>query len=735
MLYENHPVLHGLNAQQRKAVSLPVGPALILAGPGSGKTRVLTHRVAWLLQEEGVYPWNVLAVTFTNKAAGEMRERLSGMVGEGPAHDMSIGTFHATCARLLRREATAAGLAPDYAIFDSDDQVTVMKMVVKELGLDDKRYRPRALLNAVSRAKNELIPPTEYPIHTYYDEVVARAYVRYQETLRANDALDFDDLLVEPVRLFREEPDVLDKYRARFRHMLVDEFQDTNVAQYVLLHLLAKEHHSLFVVADEDQSIYSWRGADYRNIQRLRQDYPEVREVLLRENYRSTQVILDAAQAVISRNLDRTPKELFTRKEGGRRLVLHEAYDEEAEADFVAREIRDLLREGLKPGDIAVMYRTNAQSRAIEDAFVGANIPYRLIGATRFYARREVKDVLAYLRLAQNPDDDISFLRVVNVPSRRVGARTIEKITERAAQAETSLYQGALILLAEDGLRGRTRRGLQDFVEVVGAWYGAREELSIGSLLQRILIDTGYESHVRDGSDEGEARWENVMALRGVTEEDETLSLVDFLEEVALVADVDELAEEVDAVTLLTLHGAKGLEYPAVFITGLEEGMLPHSRSIDDSPQAVAEERRLLYVGMTRAMARLYLSYAFQRRWYGSSEPSRPSRFLGDLPAEVVGGRRKRRRETQRRSWTTPSWGSATRDSSGGSRRRGERAPVEQRYSAGQKVRHKRFGEGLVQESQVEHGDEIVTVLFFDNSVGVKQLLVEASPLEPVPEH
>ena len=726
---DRNPLLEKLNARQRTAITAPDGPQLILAGPGSGKTRVLTHRVAWMLKEMQVPAWQVLAVTFTNKAAREMRERLDGMVG-GQARDMSIGTFHSTCARWLRREAGAAGLPRDYLIFDSADQLAVMKVVVKELGLDDKRYRPRALLSAVSRAKNELIPPPEYPVHTYYDEIVARVYPRYQQTLRENDGLDFDDLLVEPVRLFRQNPEILDKYRQRYRYLLVDEFQDTNVAQYMLLRLLAQEHRSIFVVADEDQSIYSWRGADYRNISRLRTDFPELKEVLLEENYRSTQVILDAAQAVIARNLDRTPKNLFTRQEGGAPIVLREAYDEREEAAFVAREMQTLQRGSYEWNDMAVMYRTNAQSRALEEKFVNENIPYRLIGGTRFYSRREVKDVLAYLRLAQNPEDDFSFLRVVNTPSRRIGKRTLEKIKAQADRIEGSRFAGALALVEQQVLRGRTQRGLKRFTSLVDDWYAAHEELSVTELLDRIIVESGYENYLRDGTEEGEDRWENILALRAVTTESPHISLVEFLTEVALVADVDELTEEVAAVTLMTLHSAKGLEYPAVFITGLEDGILPHRRSLEDSPSALAEERRLFYVGMTRAMERLYLSYAFRRNWYGRSEPSQSSRFVEDLPGELLARGRKRPSRSQRRtSWNSSSWPKKRTSVIKASKQPPKRA-LEQQFHGGERVRHKKYGEGVVQASRLMNGDEIVKIAFSGELV--KQFLVGVAPLEIV---
>ncbi len=718
----NHPLLRTLNPQQQEAVSLDDGPVLVLAGPGSGKTRVLTYRIAWMVEELWVRPWNILAVTFTNKAAREMRERVALMEGRDVARAMTIGTFHATCARILRREADQLPFSADYLIFDADDQRSLMKTIVREMGLDEKRYPPRVLLAAISRAKNELVGPDEYPVRTYYDEIVVRAYRRYEEALRSSNALDFDDLLMETVSLFRHSPEVLARYRARYRHILVDEFQDTNMAQYVLLRLLAQEHRSLFVVADEDQSIYSWRGADYRNIRRLRRDFPELREVLLEENYRSTQIILDAAQNVIARNPDRTPKRLFTRKQGGSPIVLRELFDEQSEADFVATTILSLQRRGYRWGDIAVMYRANAQSRVLEETFVHRNIPYRLVGATRFYARREIKDILAYLRLAQNPRDDVSFLRVLNTPPRGLGARTVEKITARAQEAALSRYEGTRALLHTGILRGRQQRALEHFLEMIEGWHRDRERMPVVALLDRILAETGYESYLRDGTREGDARWENILTLRSVLADSPEVKLPDFLTEVALVADVDALDDEQDAVTLLTLHSAKGLEYRAVFLVGVEEGLLPHRRSLEESPDALAEERRLFYVGMTRAKERLYLTYVFRRSWYGGDQPGEPSRFLADIPDDLL-----RRQERPATKLPIPSrlpapW------------KQGAAAPKERRFHEGERVRHRRFGMGRVLESRLEDGYEIVTVIFNDNGIGVKHFLAEKAPLEPVSE-
>ncbi|MDF1513047.1 MAG: UvrD-helicase domain-containing protein [Anaerolineae bacterium] len=728
MINAQHPLLHILNSQQIAAVTTSDGPVLVLAGPGSGKTRVLTHRVAWMLSEMGIPAWRVLAVTFTNKAAREMRHRLDLMLGDTSSRALSLGTFHATCARILRREADSIGFSPDYVIFDSADQVSVMKQVVKELGVDDKRYRPQAMLSAVSMAKNELLTPEQYPVHSYYDEIVIRAYRLYQDILRKNNGLDFDDLLMKTAFLFQNNHNVLHEYRERYQHILVDEFQDTNMAQYVILKTLAQAHRSLFVVADEDQSIYSWRGADYRNIVRLREDFIELQEFLLEENYRSTQIILDGAQAVITRNTDRTPKHLYTKKPGGTPIVLHEAYDEQEESNFIVREIGKLTRGKHNWEDIAIMYRTNAQSRALEETFMRHGIPYRLIGATRFYSRKEIKDIIAYLRLVHNLNDDVSFLRIVNTPSRGIGARTVAAVTSHAQARSLSLFHAASAMLKERGRTSRTYKVLAGFTNMVNRWVQLKGKITVAELVDYILDDTGYEIYTRDGSDQGESRWENILALRAVVADAPDIDLTDFLTEVALVADVDELGEDVEAVTMLTLHSAKGLEYPVVFLTGLEEGMLPHSRSMD-SPQEIAEERRLLYVGMTRARDLLYLTYAFRRSWgrYGNNEPSAPSRFLEDIPDSVLGRTSAARKQPNRSGWTTKSWESETRQPV-------EYTPQQLQYNSGQRVHHTYYGSGVVIESQMEGRSEMVTVLF-GNGIGVKKLLGSMAPMEVVPDH
>ena len=718
--------LEKLNPQQEKAVTAPAGPILVLAGPGSGKTRVLTSRVAWLVLEHGVAPWRVMAVTFTNKAAREMRQRLERLLGSSRARSLALGTFHATCARILRREAEAAGISRDYVIFDTDDQRQLIKQALEDLNLDDKRYRPRSMQAAISQAKSELVPPQAYAAQSYFGEIVKRVYERYQALLAANSALDFDDLLMVTAAMFKERPDVLTRYREQYRHILVDEFQDTNQAQYALLRQLAGKHHNLFCVADEDQSIYRWRGADYRNIRRLRNDYAEIETFLLERNYRSTQTILDAARAVIRHNRDRVDKDLFTERGEGPEIVVHEAYDQDDEARFVVDTIARLVaQEGRSSGDFAVMYRTNAQSRALEDAFVRAGLPYKLVGATRFYSRREVKDLLAFLRLIQNPDDNVSMSRVINVPPRGIGRKTRTMLENAATETDLSLYRVLRQVQRSDPeapeLWTRAERSVLDFLRMLEGWMAARDELPVAELINRVLEDTGYADYLRDGSDEGEERWANVVELRNVAAEDSEYSLTEFLTDVALVSEVDNLSADVEAPTLLTLHSAKGLEFPVVFITGLEEGLLPHSRSFDE-PEEMAEERRLVYVGLTRAEDRLFLTQAFRRTRYGSSEATVPSRFLEDIPSELTtdSWRASRQTRAQRQTrWKRPQPGRVVTF---------DDTPDEPQFRAGQRVVHDAFGEGMVLETRVQGDDEIVTVNFEEG--GEKRLMASFAPME-----
>jgi DNA helicase-2/ATP-dependent DNA helicase PcrA len=734
-------ILDGLNPAQQEAVKTKDGPILVLAGPGSGKTRVLTHRVAYLVRERGVEPWRIMAVTFTNKAAGEMRARLAHLISTR-IDSLTIGTFHALCVRILRREHEAAGIDRDFVIFDDSDQLAVARQSIGELNLDDKQYRPRAMLNAISKAKNELIYPDAYQATTYGQEIAARVYERYQAILQVNNGLDFDDLLMRTVFLFRENGDVLRKYQRRYSHILVDEWQDTNMAQYELVRLLSVAHHNIFAVGDEDQSIYRFRGADYRNVARFRQDFPEARVILLEQNYRSTQTILDTANAIIVGNLHRTPKRLHTVKGAGPHVTVHEAYDEADEARYVVNTIRRLERDGLtRPGDCAVMYRINAQSRALEDAFVYAGMPYKLVGATRFYARREIKDVLAYLRIVHNPNDGISLARVLNVPPRGIGAKTSAALAQWAERVGTSIY-GALQALRsrvatqpelDDEIKipfaARARKTVLDFVALWDELIAVRNRLNVLELLELILERTGYARWVQQASKEGEERWQNIMELRTVAQQYASLpveeGLTTFLEEVALVSDTDNLNETIDAPTLLTLHSAKGLEFPVVFIVGLEEGILPHSRSFDD-PEEMEEERRLCYVGVTRTMERLYLIHAFRRTLYGQSETGIASRFLRDIPRQLISGQASFGAQQGRLGMDagavrrTTTW-AASPELPG-------RGLTETEFHAGDKVRHPAFGQGTVIESQIRGDDEEVTVAFVGR--GIKKLVASLAKLE-----
>lgn len=718
-------LLTGLNPQQHQAVTAPDGPVLVLAGPGSGKTRVLTHRVAWLIQERNLRPSHLMAVTFTNKAARQMQNRINDLLG-GKLRGLTVGTFHATCARLLRIEAEHLPITRDYVIYDTADQRALLKQAVADLNMDDKRFPPARMGGIISRAKNELITPEFFRSESYFEEAAGRVYERYQQLLVTNNAADFDDLLMYVAILLRDNEAVRFKYQQRYDYVLVDEFQDTNSAQYVLLRHLAEAHRNLYCVGDADQSIYRWRGADYRNIKRLTEDFSEAKTVLLEQNYRSTQIILDGAMAVIDRNPHRFKKKLFTEREGGLSITRYEAYDETDEAQFVVQTIATLIAtEGVEPRDCAVMYRTNAQSRAFEETFIRANLPYRIVGSTRFYDRKEIKDLLAYLRLVHNPADSVALLRIINTPARTIGKTTIGTLQEWATERGSSLWDALEAILANEPSPFGTRplKALRGFAAMVAGWRQIADKSGVYDLLGVIIDETGFHDYVNDGTEEGASRWENVQELRNVTAEYRQLPLSTFLEDVALVADIDQLPEDVNAPTLLTLHAAKGLEYPVVFITGVEEGLMPHQRSFDD-PEAMEEERRLMYVGMTRAEDRLYLVHAFRRTVWGESTLAMPSPYLADIPGELLTGNvsldtgvsitRRSGRQPQNTSWTPT--------------RAAQPAPGDATYRAGQRVRHNKFGEGIVIESRVIGDEEEVSVAFEEN--GLKRLMASLAPME-----
>ncbi|MFH1085205.1 MAG: UvrD-helicase domain-containing protein [Chloroflexota bacterium] len=773
-------VLDGLNPVQAQAVRAVDGPVLVLAGPGSGKTRVLTHRIAYLTRVGNAPPYSILAVTFTNKAANEMKVRLQGLIGSDLA-DLTVGTFHAICVRILRRDGAHLGLDRNFGIYDEDDQQRLITRILKDLNLDTKMYSPTAVRGAISRAKNEMITPQDYRPPTYWHEAVARAYEAYEARKTESNVLDFDDLLVFAERLFREHEDVRARYQRRYRYVLVDEFQDTNRVQYDLVKHLANEQSNLFVVGDEDQSIYSWRGADFRNVLRFRSDFPSARVFVLEQNYRSTQTILDAAHAVIAHNAQRTEKKLWTRNPVGGPIRVFEAYDEREEADYVVGELQRLVARGTcRLGECAIMFRTNAQSRALEDALMHQGLPYKLVGAIRFYQRREIKDALAYLSVLLNCNDEVSLERIINVPARGIGPKTIAQLRTWASESGRS-SGAALLALAEQArahgdlgaapFGARAARPLLSLGEALLDLRAAIAASTLAQLMQALLDRIGYLDALRDGTEEGEDRIANVKELLTAAARYDSLpataSLPSFLEEVALVADVDQVDWQADAVTLLTLHSAKGLEFDTVFIIGMEEGICPHSRSMDN-PDQMEEERRLCYVGLTRAKNRLYLLRTFRRTFYGSSEVRDPSRFLLDIPPKLLEGHmvrattrpatpsaparardgrdlfRERRaaveqrmgqlRERDPRPDAERRPPGATAPVDGGRERRAPAEPSpaarEPSFHVGEAVRHPLFGSGIVISCKVSGDDDEVTVAF--EGQGLKRLMASYARLERV---
>ena len=719
-------ILDELNPAQREAVEAVSGPVLILAGPGSGKTRVIAHRVAYLIRTCGVNPRRIMAVTFTNKAARAMEERLHRLV-RSSVRDLTLGTFHAICARLLRQEGRAIGIDPGFVIFDGEDQISLLKRSLQEIGLDPKQYAPKAIMSGIRSAKSHMLNPQDYlqHSHSYFEEVVGRTYERYEQLLTENRALDFDDLLMKMAQLFRSNSEILAKYQKRYLHLLVDEFQDTNLVQYELVKQLGGEYKNVCVVGDPDQSIYSWRFADLHNILSFEKDYPGAKLVLLEQNYRSTRSIMDIASNVISTNQQRKPKKLWTENEVGTPATVVETFTEHEEAQFVVSEVESLVAQGeFKRGDCAVMYRTNAQSRVLEEAYIRYGIPYKLVAGTRFYERREVKDIIAYLRLVHNQYDSISLLRIINVPTRGIGQRSLAELTLWAKSKGVPEFKALQMMEGEREDKPRfslpVTRALTHFIRLVGELIARSRELKLLDLLDLVIERTGYQEYLL-GQPGGEERWENVLELRTVSQQYGDLkpgeSLAAFLEGVTLVSDTDSLDEKVDATTLITLHQAKGLEFPVVFIVGMEESILPHIRSFDD-PEQMEEERRLCYVGITRAEKRLYLVRAFRRSLMGRNGLTEPSRFLKDIPLHLITGAGMWRGEEEQVARAVSSWNKINIPEPG------------PELKAGDHVHHPYFGEGVVVSCQAVQDDSEVVIAFV--GLGVKKLLLSFAQLEKV---
>ena len=728
-----------LNSEQRRAVECLEGPLLVLAGAGSGKTRVLTYRIANLI-EHGIQPWQILALTFTNKAAGEMRERTEALVGCDP-RDLWVTTFHAWCVRVLRADMDKLGRERNFVIYDTDDQMSVLSGVLKRLGVNEKDVPKRELRERFSDAKNKSLEPEQYLLdNPYLDEVVPKAFRAYQRALREANALDFDDLLCLTLQLFTEHPDTLDKYRRRFQYVLVDEYQDTNLLQYKLIELLCREHRNICVVGDDDQSIYGWRGADIRNILEFEKDFEGAAVIRLEQNYRSTSVILDAANAVIGNNKGRKQKRLWTKKRGGEQVELHLALTERDEAAFVCKKILEGVRAGKGYGDFAVLYRMNVQSRVLESTLINYGIPNKVYGGQRFYERREVKDMMAYLRLIYNPADDVSFRRVVNVPKRAIGEATIGELSAVAERRGTYLLA---VAMDGEGLSPRVAQKLKPFADSMAEFIALSEVMPLSEFASHMIGALEYEAYLKTEDKKGdfENRMDNLRELIGNIREIEgdvpegESALAAFLENVALVSDVDGLDSGSGAVTLMTLHSAKGLEFPVVFLCGMEENIFPTARARNDLSQtALEEERRLCYVGMTRAEEKLYLLHARQRMLFGDYAYNRPSRFLEEVPKELLleeaapepkqePARPRHHQPIAPNTAYAQSFGVKPAPSAGPVK------PVEKSFSISQRVKHAKFGEGTVLE--VAGGGASMTVTIDFGGAGVKKFAAAYAPIMP----
>ncbi len=708
-------LLEGLNPEQQKAVKTTDGPLLILAGAGSGKTKTLTHRVAFIVKNQLATSSQILGVTFTNKAAKEMRERVATLLGDNAEHRSFMpymGTFHSMCVKILRIDGQYIGLASNFVIFDESDRTALIKQLSKQQSIDEKQFPSRMIGSIISSAKNELLSPAEYTgiASTPNQKTAARIFPLYEKGLRDQQALDFDDLIGRTVSLLENNPEVKEKWRRQFKYILIDEYQDTNAAQYKLIKLFTNEHKNICVVGDDWQSIYSWRGADFKNILNFERDYPNATIIKLEQNYRSTKLILDAAHAVILKNKDRSDKKLWTAANDGQPVQMVQVQNERAEGEAIIRRIQTYVDMHLrKYNDFAVLYRTNAQSRSIEEQFVRYGIPYKIVGGVRFYDRSEIKDIIGYLRLIYQPEDLVSFSRVVNVPSRGIGAKSMQNFLDWRIMENLTLDE-AFANIENAPLMAKAKNALKDFISVVQSLRAASEELPVSVLIDKLLKATDYLKHLDDGSAQAEARQENVKELMSVAKAYSEVGLSSFLEEVALISDLDGLNNSNDSVTLMTLHAAKGLEFPVVFMPGMEESIFPHSRALFDQSE-MEEERRLCYVGMTRAREELFMMYTDSRILYGGLQHNPPSRFLSEIDSSF---------QTQSQSLGSSLFGTANISSPSNS--------TEPRYVPelieGDQVRHQLFGIGTVMEID---GD---TVAIYFKGKGAKKLNIAFAPLE-----
>ncbi|MCI2887067.1 DNA helicase PcrA [Staphylococcus hominis] len=723
-------LVSNMNKEQSEAVRTTEGPLLIMAGAGSGKTRVLTHRIAYLLDEKDVSPYNILAITFTNKAAKEMKERVEHLVGE-EAQVIWMSTFHSMCVKILRRDADRIGIERNFTIIDPTDQKSVIKDVLKNENIDSKRFEPRMFVGAISNLKNELKTPEDAmkEANDFHSQMVATVYSGYQRQLSRNEALDFDDLIMKTIRLFERVPDTLEYYQNKFQYIHVDEYQDTNKAQYTLVKLLASKFKNLCVVGDSDQSIYGWRGADIQNILSFEEDYPEAKTIFLEQNYRSTKTILTAANEVIKHNTERKPKGLWTANNGGEKIKYYEAMTERDEAEYVVREIIKHRKSGKDYNDMAILYRTNAQSRVLEETFMKSNIPYTMVGGQKFYDRKEIKDLLSYLRIVANSNDDISLQRIINVPKRGIGPSSVDKIQRYALDNNISMFDA----LGEVDFIGLSKKVTQEciqFYEMVQNLIKEQEFLEISEIVEEILEKSGYRQMLeREQTIESRSRLENIDEFMSVPkdyEKDTPLeeqSLINFLTDLSLVADIDE-AQIDSGVTLMTMHSAKGLEFPIVFLMGMEESLFPHIRAIkSDDDHEMEEERRICYVAITRAEEVLYITHTTSRMLFGRSQANLPSRFLKEIPEELLETPAKSKRQTITSKSTTPSKrGFSKRTTST------KKQVSASDWKVGDKVTHKSWGEGMVSNVSEKNGSVELDIIF--KSEGPKRLLAQFAPIE-----